>query len=218
MLLLFSLAIYKALKRTKADLQENEHLFAFLDDVYALCEPERVRTVYDSLSRHLFEVAGIRLHAGKTRVWNKAGEAPQGMDDLGPGVWSPDGVKVLGVSIGSASFVKSQLDERLLEEQRLWEGIPYIRDAQCAWQVVVQCATPMANHVLRTVPPSQVELSEYAEVHDQGVWWAACAAIGGLPLGGEEGAARQVASLPSRLGGLGLRSATRTSPAASTTP
>ena len=54
----------------------------------------------------------------------------------------------------------------------------------------------MANHVLRTVPPSQVELSEYAEVHDQGVWRAACAAIGGLPLGGEEGVVRQVASLP----------------------
>ena len=107
--------------------------------MYALCKPERVRAVYDSLAYHLSEVAGIRLHEGKTRVWNRAGEVPPHVAELGPRVWSPEGVKVLGTPMGSPAFVKSLLGERLEEERLLWERVPYVRDAQCAWQLVVQC-------------------------------------------------------------------------------
>ena len=60
--MLFALGIHDALERARSELQDGEHLFAYLDDVYAVCQPGRVRDVYDSLSRHLREVAGIRLH------------------------------------------------------------------------------------------------------------------------------------------------------------
>ena len=169
--MLFSLAVHEALDRAQAELQPGEHIFAFLDDVYALCAPERVREVYNCLERHLTSVAGIWLHQGKTRVWNRAGLRPPNLEDLGRDVWSPEGIKVLGTPVGNADYVRGLLSERLKEERKLWESIPFVCDPQCAWQLVIQCAMSMATHVLRTVPPSLV--GDYAQVHDDGVWLAA---------------------------------------------
>ena len=36
----------------------------------------------------VFQSAGIRLHTGKTSTWNRGGEVPQRMVELGPEVWS----------------------------------------------------------------------------------------------------------------------------------
>ena len=71
--LLFSLAIHDALQRVKEGLFPGELLFAFLDDVYVVCSPKRVRAVFDLLARELSEHAVIQLNEGKTRVWNRAG-------------------------------------------------------------------------------------------------------------------------------------------------
>ena len=71
--LLFSLGARRALKTAGERLQEGELLFAFLDDVYALCRPERTRAVYDVLAEEFDKACNIKLHEGKTRVWNVAG-------------------------------------------------------------------------------------------------------------------------------------------------
>ena len=65
---LFSIGIQGALEEVAATLQPGEQLCAFLDDVYALCQPDRVKAIYDTLAECLYRVAGIRLHQGKTRV------------------------------------------------------------------------------------------------------------------------------------------------------
>ena len=69
--LLFSIGIQGALEEVAA-LEHGGQICAFLDDVYVLCRPERVKVIYDTLAERLFRVAGIRLHQGKTRVWNRA--------------------------------------------------------------------------------------------------------------------------------------------------
>ena len=148
----------------------------------------------------LQEQAGIRLHSGKTRVWNKAGVHPHHIDDLGPDVWCKDGVRILGTPVGSDSYVETATEERINEEARLWAALPWVPDLQCAWQIILQCAGPSC-HFLRTVPPHQS--AKYAEDHDKGM---------GDEVRKEEG--RQLATLPMRLGGLGLRSASRTALAA----
>ena len=43
--LLFALGIHDALAEVAGQLEDGEDLCAFLDDVYALCRPERVRTI-----------------------------------------------------------------------------------------------------------------------------------------------------------------------------
>ena len=62
--LLFSIGIQGALEEAAP---AGEQLCAFLDNIYVLCQPHRVKTIYDDLARCLVRVAGIRLHQD-TRV------------------------------------------------------------------------------------------------------------------------------------------------------
>ena len=69
--LLLSLATHHALAEVKAQLVEGEYLFAYLDDNFVSAKPDRIRTIYDLLGERLFSMAGIELHTGKTRTWNR---------------------------------------------------------------------------------------------------------------------------------------------------
>ena len=60
--LLFSIGIQGALEEVAGTLEAGEQLCAFLDNIYVLCQPHRVKTIYDELAQCLFRVAGIRLH------------------------------------------------------------------------------------------------------------------------------------------------------------
>jgi len=174
--MLFSLGVHDALARVQAQLRDGEYLFAYLDDVYAVTEPERTRPVYDLA---LSDVAGIRLNEGKTRTWNRGGTPPPSMESLGEDVWSPAGVKVLGTPVGTDAFVEKLVAERLADEQRLWDAIPEVPDLQCAWQLLLQCAGPRANHLLRTLLPSQS--ATYGCHHDEGMWRVLNRLLGDLP-------------------------------------
>ena len=86
-----------------------------------------------------------------------------------------------------------------------------MKDPQCAWALLLHSAVPRANYTLRTVPPTLSK--EYAAAHDKAVWECFCAITGAGDWSGDA-TAREVASLSGTHGGLGLRSATRTAPAA----
>ena len=181
-----------------------EKLRAFLDDVYVLCPPERVKPIFDALARALFRVAGICLHLGKTKVWNKVGVEPEHIHTMGENAWQPSGTMVLGTPIGSEQFVSEKLQDRINKERRLWQAIPNVPDLQCGWQILLQSANPRANHTLRTLPLAMS--ADYALAHDEGLWETARALLGEVP---HEDAphVRDIATLPMRMGGLGLRSA-----------
>ena len=83
----------------------------------------------------------------------------------------------------------------------LFEKIPAVQDLQCAWLLLLFCASTRANYLLRAVPPA---LSEgFARVHDTRVWECFSELLGVQA----EGAPRNIAHLPFRHGGLGLASA-----------
>ena len=84
---LFSLGQQPALQAVQEHLLPGETLYAFLDDIYAVVQPHRVRPVYDLLAHHLQAHAHIRLNQGKTRVWNRGGLQPPDADTLGPETW-----------------------------------------------------------------------------------------------------------------------------------
>ena len=128
-------------------------------------------------------------------------------------VWNPFGIEILGTPVGHDEFVANFLEERLAEERKLWDAIPSILDLQCSWQVFLQCAGPRCHHLLRTVPPRQC--AGYAHGHDSGMHRTMEALLGripGSPMQVEM--ARNITTLPMRMGGLGLRSAVRTAPGA----
>eukprot|EP00439_Symbiodinium_sp_Y106_P000394 s14575_g1.t1 len=56
---------HPALHDLHTQLQDGEAVFAFLDDVYVVAPPERVRVLYDALAAALWAHARIRLHEGK---------------------------------------------------------------------------------------------------------------------------------------------------------
>ena len=213
--LLFALGIHDALAEVASNLQEGEDICAFLDDVYALCSPERVRPIYDSLHESLRRHAGIQLHEGKTKVWNRSGVEPPAIADLGgeEGAWSAAGVMILGSPVGTRAFVENHANERLLEEKSFLQEIGYLRDPQCAWQLLSRCAVPRGNYWLRTLPPSLSEA--YAQARDDEMWKTAMRIFQAeeLPRNISD-SGRTIAQLPARLGGLGIRSSVRTRHAA----
>ena len=143
------------------------------------------------------------------------GSAPPGIAELGAND-APEaerGFVALGTPLGHPRFVAAQTDTRLLEEALLLQELSLLPDLQCAWLLLAMCASPRADHLLRTLPP---DLSaSYARGHDDAVWRCLLALLGEEDDADPEiAAARRLALLPARSGGLGLQCAARTAPAA----
>ena len=107
---LYSLGQHDALEAINRQLLEKEHLFAYLDDIYVVCKPDRAQAVFELIERTLSAHTGVHCNMGKTRVWNRGGVEPPGVRELGPEVWvggaerpaEQRGVKVLGTPLGTA--------------------------------------------------------------------------------------------------------------------
>ena len=114
--LLFSLGQHPALVAVQQQLREGEYLFACLDDIHVVTEPDRVRIVVGLLENALWAWAGISIHQGKTKIWNRAGVEPPGchilervarIEDPSAHVWrGPElpaelqGLNILGHPVG----------------------------------------------------------------------------------------------------------------------
>ena len=75
--LLFSLGQHQALEAVQRQLLPDKRLLAFLDDIHTVTSPERVGPVYKILQSELWNHSRIRIHCGKTQVWNRAGVRPE---------------------------------------------------------------------------------------------------------------------------------------------
>ena len=182
---LFSLGQRAALRTMQQHLLPNEALLAFLDDVYVVVPPNRVRPVYDTLAYTLQSQASIQL---KTRA-----------RDLGEDVWvgnpnlpaTSQGMTVLGAPIGSAAFVQHQLQQANQQH--------HLEDLQASWLLLLYCASPRCTYLLRMCSPNLT--TDFANNHDFAV--AACLrpllAVDDLPA-----QALATAHLPLSQGGLGL--------------
>ena len=95
--------------------------------------------------------------------------------------------------------------------QVLLDRIPALPDLQSAWSLLVHCAASRANYFLRVVPP---ELERSSPAHMTDPCGHVCVNMMGIAEDACETTAREAASLPLALGGLGLRSARRTHPSA----
>ena len=78
---LFSLGQHSALEAIQARLRPSERLMAFLDDIYGKSDPDRSAAVFTAIQEELLRV-GIRVHDGKTQLWNRSGVVPTGAQAL----------------------------------------------------------------------------------------------------------------------------------------
>ena len=215
--MLFALVQHVALEAAQGRLQQNERIFAYLDDVYVVSTPDRVFEVHQVLEDTLASHCNIHVHQGKTQVWNRAGIAPEGIDVLtsraidNPSFLPVDlqGLKVLGVPIGQPEYVKAFLVRKSEAQRELFQRIPWVEDTQAAWLLLLMCGSTRANFWLRAVRP---ELSGgFASRHDAEVW-RCLREILGTPRAPP--VAQVLSSLSLSLGGCGLTSASRVRPAA----
>ena len=128
-----------------------------------------------------------------------------------------NGLNILGCPIGSPSFCKAHASKRVEEEQEFLKFIPKVAtvNLQCAWLLLLYCAVPRANHIIRVLPPSIS--SRYAELHDTSMFDCLLEVLS-VPRDSLDSISLQRlkdwASLPCRMGAMGLRSARRIAPAA----
>ena len=121
------------------------------------------------------------------------------------------GSKIHGTPLGHPDYVAHQLQSIWTHQQTLLNRIPAFRDVQSAWALLLHCGAAHANYFLRVIPLDRSQ--RYAADHDEVLWKCLCA-VSDIPKDPCTITAREASSLPMALGGIGLRSAVRTSMAA----
>ena len=126
---LYSLGQHRALEAVARRLYPTERLFAFLDDLYVVCRPDRVVDVQHILAAELWSHAKIQILHGKTQVWNRGGVESTEIETLQAAaqvsvpdalVWRGDptlpeveqGMKILGTPLGHPIYVQSFLSAK----------------------------------------------------------------------------------------------------------
>ena len=136
--------------------------------------------------------------------------------DAPPGA---NGITVVGKPIGHDEYVRKVVSDKIVEPDIVVQEIVSLPSSQVSWLLLLFCSVPRFSHVLRSVPPGQAYV--FTSSHDQHTMRAfseilgistehATTAAHGLNRAIWESQAR----LPLALGGCGLRSRSRTSPAA----
>ena len=176
-------------------------------------------TVHNILQQELYHHAQIHINTGKTQVWNAAEIRPPACDHLEriAQLTDPDalptteqGVRILGTSVGHPDHVQAFLGKVLEEHHVLLSRIPMVEDVQSAWALLLHCAGGRANYMLRVVRPEAVQT--FVEGHTNGLW-SCLQNILGVTLDTDP-TVRDIATMSLSQGGMGLRNAVRTSPAA----
>ena len=117
---------------------------------------------------------------------------------VGPDVWICSGIKILGTPVGDAEFRRRLSEERIGKLEQFWRAIAWVPDLQCAWHILLPCAGLSEDVAAQS--------AWYAGRHDEGMMPAMDQLLGGLP--GDEAQqpeAKVIATMPMRLGSLGLR-------------
>ena len=205
------LGLHMSLKSISDRLLIMEKMFAFLDDISLVCRPNRVAAVYEIVRRELQRHTNVDIHCGKTKIWNRSGEKPSGVDQLTAAarvqdpcaiVWRGDAEfpvseqgmkKVLGVPLGRDKYA------RFLEKKTEHHDTPLVPDVQASWLLLSYCAATRANFYLRNVTPEVAH--SFAISHDLKVHHCLCKIIVD-PDDVSKGALQQ-STLPFHLGGLG---------------
>ncbi len=217
---LFCIAIQPLLCQMRSHFQIE--VLAIADDLTLAGPAAACAEAYDWLVNEGQQI-GLYLNASKSTVYFRDTTLAQEVTgqlfrDRGL-VVAEAGLVHLGVPIGSRSFIDHHLNEWVEQGGKLQQGIIALserqRDAHAAFLLLKYCYNTRINHILRCMPPEEVE--HVARHHDR-IVEDTFAIVHGLSLNNvrlELGslASRQL-RLPSRLGGLGLTCALSTAPAA----
>ena len=107
--------------------------------------------------------------------------------------------------MGRKEFVVHELDSRATCHAELLEKIPFVKDLQCAWLILLRCGVSRTNFSIRAVNPDSLQ---FATRHEAQIWRYLTTLVGVLPEAVPE-SVRAAATLPLSSGGLGCRNSVR---------
>ena len=105
----------RSLEAVHAQMQPNELLVAFLDDVITIARPDRVGLAHQHLADELWAHCRVRLNSGKTRIWNLSGRVPPALGQPG----APEALVGLVPAAGQLKNKGSQCSVSLLGRRPL---------------------------------------------------------------------------------------------------
>jgi hypothetical protein len=184
-------------------------IIAYVDDIVILGPPELVRLAYLDLVEMLRTRLGLVSQPRKCSVYSPEGDVSAFPSSMAGADGSRQGVVVLGVPIGSDEFVLQTVGRRMRELGLVVPLLRILRDPQMQYLLLRCCAHPRVSHLLRGVPPDLARPG--AVQYDATILEGLQDLLPGAPLSER---AMRVVGLPIRMGGLGLTSAVRVSPAA----
>ena len=96
----------------------------------------------------------LGLGSNYTRAQRECGIVQVRVADVGEGVWSPDGIKILGTPMVRLSLCTVSLRRRLEDEGRLWKAVTWVPDLSCRFShgVLGHIATTCFAHCPRVSP------------------------------------------------------------------
>ena len=211
--LLFSLDQHSVLDAVISRLQEGESVCSHFQIIYlhVLCDPGRVAKANSILEEELWRHARIQIHQGKTK---RLGRPRSRRTHDGP---QRNRVERRVIPTTKQSFEDwdalsdTLISSRILSKSSdrhdvLLRRIAMVEDLQSAWLLLIHCAVARANFFLRSVNLGQ--FSTFISHHDDQIWACLCTLLG-IDLASVTHSSRIGATLPLRLGGLGLSSAVR---------
>ena len=145
--LLFSLAQHSALAAAHERFNEGEHLFAFHDDLYTVCLPERVG--HRIVAHELAAQAHIALHHGRQRCGIEEGmslqralpcKAEQGCRTKTPLSGEAEEIKILGTPVAKLGSFGTTWLRRLRNTLCCSPAFPRFRTFSC-------CTVPQRNPI-----------------------------------------------------------------------
>ncbi|RNF03665.1 SLACS reverse transcriptase [Trypanosoma conorhini] len=191
---LFSIGTLAALRRLQQSFPAAEFT-AYLDDVTVAAPPGILRQACDATARAMLAL-GIETNEDKTEVLSTKGPVDMAVQPL-------PFARVLGAGIANepeSPLITEYVQRKTEETNRLFRAIVELPFAKCTqWRLLAVSALPRLTFLLRTHDPRHTrDAAEWFDVRVTGV-------LSTLIDGPVTKRARDIAALPVRRGGCGLR-------------
>lgn len=195
--LLFSLAIQPTLVRVRNTV--DVEITAYLDDITVSGKPLELQKAFDATADNLMAI-GLMVNVAKTTFISSSAShiARNGTQALAPNAGV---VKVMGAAM-QASQHKEQQSAYVLQRMKKYEGFFSALSQSPAglWArmaILQKCGVPRANFLLRTHEPDVA--------CEAAVWFDSTVEATLRTMTGADALTSDIAGLPERMGGLGLR-------------
>jgi hypothetical protein len=189
------------------------HLPSLADDTHIVGAPARAIAAFEHLQGGLSTLS-LWVKLEKCAAYSSAGLSP-GLP-IPPEFRRPShGIIALGASIGSAAHIHEVVGAKLQFSSEQLTTLPMLRDLQVALTLLTRVFVQRPSYLMRTVAPSPEFLEQLRGFSDGLVLECLESLLGPDAFAGEAGElARRQVTLPTRLGGLGVRSLAAITPAA----